>query len=48
MDPRYYVVIACAGWPEGVRSKFFEHCLQAGDGLVERVIKSSSRNKYSY
>ena len=47
-DPRYHVVIACAGWPEEVRSKFFEHCLHAGDSLVERVIKSSSRNKYSY
>jgi len=48
MDPRYYVVIACAGWPEDVRSKFFEHCLQTGGALVGRVIESSSRNKYSY
>ncbi len=48
MDPRYYVVIACAGWPEDVRSKFFEHCLQTCDGLVARAIESSIRNKYFY
>ena len=48
MDPLHYVAIACAGWPEEVRSKFFEHCLQTGGSLLGRVIESSSRNKYSY
>ena len=48
MDPRYYLIIACAGWPSQIRGKFLSHCFDTGEELVRRVIKSSLKNKYSY